>query len=345
MKMAELNTIAAEPVAPSSPMLVAEGLMRSFGPVRAVDDVSLVLHRGRITGFIGTNGAGKTTTLRMLATLDFPQAGSITVDGVDALAYPTEVRAQLGWMPDAFAAYDNLSVRHYLEFFGRAYGLRGPALRQRIEQVVEFVGLENLLERPSRNLSKGETQRMSLGRTLLQDPALLLLDEPAAGLDPRARVEFRRLVVALRDQGKTLLLSSHILADLEAICDDLIFIDGGRILHAGTPESIRAHTQVEVHVRVRLHSDVEAWRQWVELQPGVKGVELQAKGGLVDLADGSPEAISAHLRATVQAGHAVYDFQRIEARLEDAFMRLLEPAVNSPAEASTMPPPIPSAET
>ncbi|MDP0499015.1 MAG: ABC transporter ATP-binding protein [Verrucomicrobiota bacterium JB022] len=324
------------PIPPEQPALIAKGLYRSFGDVKAVQDVSFTLPRGSVTGFIGTNGSGKTTTLRLLATLDFPDAGRIVVEGIDALLYPRVVRARIGWMPDTFGGYPNLSVVEYLEFFGRAYGMPQPQRDTRIAQVVEFVGLQGLVKRPCTKLSKGEAQRVSLARMLLQDPSVLLLDEPAAGLDPRARVEFRNLILALRNQGKTLLLSSHILADLEAICDQLIFINQGKIIHSGTTESVHAKAQPGQRIRVRLTAKAAEWREWVQLQPAMALQEEHLDGGIVLLETTGTEAARDLLHRSILAGFPVHEFRQVEARLEDAFMHLIQPT-----ELPTTPPPLP----
>lgn len=305
-------------------VLEVHDLHRRFGPVYAVRGVSFSLLRGQIAGFVGVNGAGKTTTLRLLATLDFPHHGTIRIEGADAILEPEVVRARIGWMPDQVGTYDNLTVCEYLEFFARAYGLRGGSMRQRIDDMIAFVGLEQLTARPSTRLSKGEAQRLSLARTLLQNPSVLLLDEPAAGLDPRARIEIRRLLRILKEQGKTLLLSSHILADLEEICDQLIFIDKGRILRTGSPAEISAALHTGQRLRVRLAQRISEWQQWVQFQPGAKLEEPAEQGGTVLLEAAEPAAAAEFLRRAVQAGYPVHDFQRLEHRLEDAFLHLLE---------------------
>ena len=171
----------------STPIIEVENLHRTFGSVQAVRGVSFRLERGQAVGFIGANGAGKTTAMRILSTLDLPTSGRVLVDGNDVLEHPARVRKVLGWMPDHFRAYPNMDVLDYLDFFARAVGLRGKQLDARVREVMDFTDLTPLARRPSDALSKGQTQRLSLARTLLSDPAVLILDEPAAGLDPKAR--------------------------------------------------------------------------------------------------------------------------------------------------------------
>ncbi|WP_163786966.1 ABC transporter ATP-binding protein, partial [Myxococcus vastator] len=214
-------------------LLEVKGLRRDYGPLRAVDGVSFSLEAGSILGFIGPNGAGKSTTLRILATLDVPTSGEVLLDGHSLVDAPDRARPLIGYMPDRYGTYDDVTVFEFLDFFARAYGLKGAARRQRVESVMGFTGLTPLADRLTTALSKGMRQRVALGRTLLHDPSLLLLDEPADGLDPRARIELRELLRALADQGKAVIISSHILTELAEICDTCAIIEQGRLLATG----------------------------------------------------------------------------------------------------------------
>ncbi len=206
-------------------LLEVKGLRRDYGSLRAVDDVSFELEAGTILGFIGPNGAGKSTTMRILATLDTPTAGDVLLDGRSLVDAPDAARPLIGYMPDRYGTYDDVTVFEFLDFFARAYGLHGAARRKRVESVMEFTGLQPLAQKLTSALSKGMKQRVALGRTLLHDPKLLILDEPADGLDPRARIELRELLRALADQGKAVLISSHILTELAEICDSCAIIE------------------------------------------------------------------------------------------------------------------------
>jgi ABC-2 type transport system ATP-binding protein len=305
------------------PLVDVRGLRKSFGDVRAVDDVSFTINRGQVVGFIGENGAGKTTTMRMLVTLELPDAGRITLAGHDALDAPNEVRRRVGWMPDAYGAYDATTVWEYLDFFARAYGYRGAERVARVDEVMAFTELDVIAGRPMNKLSKGMGQRLCLGRTLLPDPDLLVLDEPAAGLDPKARIEFKNLVRLLAAQGKTLFISSHILSELEQMCDAMLFISGGRIVHHGTSESLKVREGAPTLVRVGLVGDAGRVAEWISLQPGVELFEQDATGLRLRVEQGTPEALAGLLRALHAGGFSVCEFHREQIRLEDAFVDIL----------------------
>lgn len=305
------------------PLVEVRNLCRSFGKVKAVDGVSFDIYPGQVVGFIGENGAGKTTTMRMMVTLDLPDAGSIRIKGFDTVGYPNEVRKRVGWMPDAYGAYDFMDVGEYMDFFARAYGYRGRERDMRIGEVMDFTELNALRDRPVNKLSKGQAQRLCLGRTLLPDPELLILDEPAAGLDPRARIEVKNLVRILAQEGKTLFISSHILSELEQMCDDMLFISGGRIMHQGSSESLKIKEGQPVVLRVRMSAPAETFADWVSFQEGVSLLE-EDKGGLrLRVDEGDPERLTRLLRKLVQEGFPVCGFEREEIRLEDAFVDLL----------------------
>lgn len=224
----------------SDAFIQVRNLKKHFGKVKAVDGVSFEMQKGKVMGFIGANGAGKTTTLRIMATLETPDAGGVVIDGVNAHAFPSLARSKIGWMPDEYGHYKNLSVSESLTFFASAFGYRGEERRQRVQEVIEFTEITELADRMSDKLSKGQSQRLCLARALLNDPEILLLDEPAAGLDPKARMDFKRLVRILAERGHCLLISSHILGELEEMCDDLLFINKGKIVHCGSADSLRS---------------------------------------------------------------------------------------------------------
>lgn len=216
---------------------------------KAVDDLSFTFSSGEVIGFVGPNGAGKTTTMRMMATLDFPDAGDILLDGRSILDDPDLAHRAIGFMPDELPDRNDITVEEYLDFFGRAYGLRGAALRTALDGVEEFTGLVPFRDKTLRQLSKGMKQRVSLARALVHDPAVLIMDEPANGLDPRARVELRELVKALAENGKAILISSHILSELEEMCTGTVIIERGRRLSTESAEN------EDVWLKVRVRKD------------------------------------------------------------------------------------------
>lgn len=222
----------------SQAILAVKNLVRHFGSVRAVDDISFSLQAGQVVGFIGANGAGKTTTMRLLTTLDVPDSGEILYNGQNIVAQPRQAKGRIGWMPDGFDPPDHTTVHDYLDFFARAHGLCGSPRMSEVERILQFCGLQELRARYVNKLSKGQTQRLSLARTLIGNPDLLVMDEPAAGLDPAARLEFKQLVRTLQQQGKTIFISSHILSELAEMCDSLIFMHQGRIIYSGSCQEL-----------------------------------------------------------------------------------------------------------
>jgi ABC-2 type transport system ATP-binding protein len=323
----------------SAPIVSVRDLHRSFDDVQAVRGVSFEIFAGQVVGFIGANGAGKTTTMRILATLDLPTSGTAEICGYDVINFPMQVRRRIGWMPDTYGTYQHMTVFEYLDFYGRAYGFKGNERAKRLDEVMDFTELAQVRERPIDKLSKGMGQRLCLGRTLLHDPDVLILDEPAAGLDPKARIEFKRLVRLLTGNGKTIFISSHILSELGEMCDSLLFIDSGRIVHHGTAESLQeqaaaAHTLVDVQVA----GDPDALCQWIELHPGAKLVEVRKRGARVSFDEDKPELFAAILKKMIADGLAVTEFHREGRKLEDAFVEMLKKV--DPSGAT--PPPLPT---
>jgi ABC-2 type transport system ATP-binding protein len=299
-------------------------LERSFGAVAAVRVISFDIELGQVLGFIGANGSGTTTTMRIMATLDHADAGCVRIAGYNVLHHPEEVRSRIGWMPDSYGAYAHTTVWEYLDFFARAFGLEGRARAEAVEDIMAFTDLHEIREREMDSLSKGMGQRLCLGRALLHDPEILILDEPAAGLDPKARVEFKRLVRLLAADGKTIFISSHILSELEEICDIVLFIDEGQIVHHGSANSLKFDDEESVVYIVNVADAPDALASWADMTPGVTLVELTKKGGRVRFASSSDEHVIQILGRLVRDGLPVVEFRREERRLEDAFIAKLE---------------------
>ncbi len=261
-----------------------EGLTKEFGDLTAVDELSCTLTSGQIWGFIGPNGAGKTTTLRMLATVEEPTRGDAFVDGHSIVRNADEVRRLIGFMPDYFGAYPHMLVSEYLDFFARAYGLKGDGRRRRLQEIVDFIEIGPLLSKQVEALSKGMKQRISLGRALLHDPQVLLLDEPAGGLDPTARHDLQELLRLLAADQKTIFISSHILAELEEMIDQVVIIDQGKLVYCGPPEERDADGTRKTVLDMKIMGDLkEAARVLLEdpdvrhvhpLDPDILKVEL-----------------------------------------------------------------------
>jgi ABC-type multidrug transport system ATPase subunit len=223
-------TDAAAPAAAAG--IVVTGVARSFGTVHAVRDATLTVPYGSVTALVGPNGSGKTTLLLMLASLLRPDAGRILIAGSDPVTDPRAVRAAMGWMPDILGSWASLTVRVTLELTGRLHGMPRERARRRADELVALVGLQALADQPTRVLSRGQKQRLSLARSLVHDPRVLLLDEPASGLDPAARVELRTLVRRFADEGRSVLVSSHVLAELEEMADAAVYLDAGTTVSA-----------------------------------------------------------------------------------------------------------------
>jgi ABC-2 type transport system ATP-binding protein len=321
----------AEPAAAVTPaaatLVEVRQLNRVFDSVHAVQDLSFAIRRGAVVGFIGANGAGKTTTMRIMATLDEPTSGAVIVDGLDVVEEPARVRRLVGWMPDAFGAYPHMTVFEYLDFFARAYGFSPAQRRARVEEVMDFADLKPLADRQMGKLSKGMGQRLCFGRMLIPDPEFMILDEPAAGLDPKARLEFKNLVRQLAARGKTLFISSHILSELGEMCDSLLFIDGGRLVFHGDAADLRHGQAVggadEMIVIATVAGDPQPLVDWAEMTRGWSVLEPRRDGARLSCAGSDPALLADGLRRIVAAGIPVVDFQREQRRLEEAFVDMV----------------------
>lgn len=223
-------------------MIEVDNLAKHFGPVRAVDGISFNAAEGEVLGLLGPNGAGKTTTLRMLSTVLRPSAGNARVGGHDLIREPAAVRAALGVLPEYWGLYGRLTPREHLRYFGRLYGMDGDRLERRIDEVVALLEIGEYSERRCEPFSKGMKQKVALGRALIHDPRHLLLDEPTAGLDVMSARSVREVIARFRDEGRCVILSTHILAEAERLCDRLALIDHGRIVASGSPEDLRRQT-------------------------------------------------------------------------------------------------------
>ncbi len=329
----------------STPAISVHNLYRYFGTLKAVNGVTFEIPKGSVCGFVGANGAGKTTTMRILASLDYPTLGTAEICGYNVVSHPDEVRRLIGWMPDHFGNYEHMTVVEYLDFYARALGYKGKERRQRVQEVMDFTDLGPLAERYSNKLSKGNTQRLGLGRALLQDPEVLVMDEPAAGLDPKARVELKSLIRVLANEGKTIFISSHILSELGEMCDSLLFINGGRIVHHGDAQSMMQETDVTggLLYDVQILGDSEALSAWCLLHPKVEFLESRKQGGRIRIESNVIDDSAEILQRMIKDGLRIVEFHREQRNLEDAFIDMLgkidrgEVAGSKPPEMPTTP--------
>src|SRR5688572_24648776 len=308
-------------------MIETRDLTKMYGELYALDRLTLRLEPGDVYGFIGPNGAGKTTTMRILATLLNPTWGEATVCGYSIYNGAKDIRRLMGYMPDFFGVYDDMKVIEYLEFFAAAYRIKGSERRRKCDQVLELVDLGYKRDALVTSLSRGMTQRLGLARVLLHEPQVLLLDEPASGLDPRARIEMRGLLKELRNMGKTILVSSHILPELADICNKIGIIERGELLFDGDVREalsrVRPNTVMNIAVADRRDEALKA----LEGQPHI--TSLDAKDGMIvaTLADGvSDPSFIAELLVT--RGFRLTMLKEEEINLETAFMRLTKGITN-----------------
>jgi ABC-2 type transport system ATP-binding protein len=305
-----------------------DGLVKRYDGTLAVAGVDLVVQQGEIFGLVGPNGAGKTTTLRILATLLAPSAGTAEIAGMSVTRNPDQVRRVLGFMPDAFGVYDDMKVWEYLDFFARCYGIAPAARRRVIADLLELVDLAGKRDDYVQTLSRGMQQRLCLAHALVHDPQVLLLDEPASGLDPRARVELRELLRELRSMGKTILISSHILPELEELCTSVAIVDRGQVLAQGRVAEIEKRLRFGAVLRVRLLLEgeaLEAARDRFATDPDVASAVLLEDGTIELGFRGDDEATARLLASTVAAGLPVVSFSRAASDLEELFLQVTSP--------------------
>lgn len=294
-------------------------LKRYFGKTKAVDDISFSFSSGHIFGFVGPNGAGKTTTMRILATIDEPTAGDAFIDGISVVQDPEKARKLVGFVPDTLPTHRDISVHEYLDFFARAYRIRGKRRHRAVENIEQFTNMMGIREKLLRALSKGMKQRVSVARSLIHDPPVLVMDEPAAGLDPRARVELRELLKILAEQGKAILISSHILTELAEICDGAVIIEQGKILQAGTMEEILSQDLPQLVVIIRPHERLREVHRAVLEMPHVRAARIVSNEVEVEV-NGTEAVCSEILTALIQQGHKIAEFRHRRTHLEDVFM-------------------------
>ncbi len=307
------------------PAVEIRNFTKTYGTFKAVDGLDMDIPVGSVFGLIGPNGAGKTTTMSAIVTLLKPDGGTVRVFGKDPVADTMDVRASVGFMPDFFGLYDGLTCAEYLDFFGAAYGLDALRRQAQVDALLELVELTHKKDVDVQGLSRGMQQRLSLARALVHEPKLLVLDEPASGLDPRARVELREIIRELSRQGHTILLSSHILSEMQDLCDRIGVIEAGRMLAQGTPKEINESLRTARAVSVGVLGEDEERQRALEVmtQAGAATVIL-ADGTLRGELPGGPEEAASLLATLVAAGIRVVEFSEEKSGLEGLFLRLTE---------------------
>jgi ABC-2 type transport system ATP-binding protein len=313
-----------------TPIIEIKDLTKRYGrlsnPLTAVRNLNLLVAEGEIFGFVGPNGAGKTTTLRVMATLLGPTSGDIYVSGHSVCREPREVRRIIGYMPDYFGVYHDMTVWEYLDFFASCYFIPPPTRQRLIDDLLELVDLNHRKEDMVDGLSRGMKQRLSLARTLINDPRLLILDEPASGLDPRARVEIRSLLVELARMGKTVFFSTHILADVAEICTRVGIIEAGELVAVGELEELQQHLIPHSYIQVTLLGKQQEAVALLEATPGVDNLQTELERGNSHTRlgfdfNGDDQALSRLLANLVQEGIPVVQFCSDSRDMEEVFMR------------------------
>lgn len=291
------------------------------GEILAADRLNLDVPDGELFGLVGPNGAGKTTTLKMICGLHAPTSGRVIVNGVDVQQEPEEAQRSIGYLADFFSVYDDLKVWEYLDYFAHAYKMDKAAIPARIDEVIHLMNLESKKDAFISGLSRGMKQRLGIGRAIIHDPPLLVLDEPAAGLDPKARVELKTLLKDLHDCGKTIFITSHILADLEEICTSIAIMGKGRLLRVGTLEDVMREGQTIRHFRIKLAVEGFGLASWLGAREGVSNAMAGALAAEFAFA-GSDQELAELVRDLVMAGSTLWAVEEITETLERLYSRV-----------------------
>ena len=305
-------------------MIETVNLTKKYGSFTALNELNLKIEKGTVFGFVGHNGAGKSTTFSILATLLAPTSGAAFVNGYDVTKEAKKVRNHIGYMPDFFGVYDQFKTVEYLDFYGASYGINPAERQELIPQLLELVNLSNKSDVYVDLLSRGMKQRLCLARSLIHDPEVLILDEPASGLDPRARIEMREILKELKNMGKTIIISSHILPELAEMCDELGVITNGELVASGSVASIQNQLQANKVINVKLASDLDKAVMFFEDDPKVSTVTKNEK--YVDMLsfafNGNDAEQVALLKKALDSGLAILSFSQEESNLEDVFLEI-----------------------
>ncbi len=303
-------------------MIRVENLSKKYGKMTAVHSLNFDVRKGTVFGFVGENGAGKTTTLSILATLMLPSSGRAYINEVEVTTEPGLVRRQIGFLPDEFGVYDDLTVREYLAFYGTAYGVESHQIDARAAELLHLVNLEDRSEVLVNSLSRGMKQRLGLARSLMHDPPVLILDEPASGLDPRSRIEMREIIKGLRERGKTVLISSHILPELADMCDEIGIIQHGTLVACASVEVMNARVSGKRHFLLEVLSEGHRLAELLARESKITEI-LKADEDKVEFIYAGSEADQVELiHELALSGFQLKTFQELGGSLEELFLRL-----------------------
>ena len=304
-------------------MLTVRNLHKIYGKYHALSGLDMNVGDGALYGFVGPNGAGKTTTLKIMTGLLGAEEGSVTINGKDALRDLGELKGMIGYVPDFFGVYDNLTVAEYMSFFASCYQLDGLMARKRYTALLEQVGLEDKLDFYVDGLSRGMKQRLCLARALIHDPAILILDEPTSGLDPRTRFEFKEILSELRSTGKTIIISSHVLSELSEMCTDIGIIDAGKIVLSGNMGDILRQVNDSNPIRVQVVENVREAVQFLRAEPEVRTITVEGNDLVVGF-HGGKDAEAMLLAKLVAHNIGICGFWREQGDLESIFMQITD---------------------
>ena len=302
-------------------MVKIEGLKRMYGRVAALDGLDMHVRDGALYGFVGPNGAGKTTTIKILTGLLVPDEGKVEIGGEDAVKDPGRMVDKIGYVPDFFGVYDNLKVSEYMELFASCYGLTGLTARKRSMELLGQVGLEEKTDYYVDGLSRGMKQRLCLARALIHDPQLLIMDEPTSGLDPRTRYEFKEILKDLRDQEKTVVISSHLLSELSEICTDIGIVEQGKMVLEGTMDHILNQINVQSPLRISVYQGREQALKILRSHPYVETMTIRHNDIMLNFT-GDKEDEAALLQQLIDGGVQLCGFMRERGNLESVFLQI-----------------------
>lgn len=304
-------------------MLEIKELKKSYKKFPALDGLDMEIKDGALYGFVGPNGAGKTTTIKIMTGLLYPYSGTVLIDGIDAVKRQDQLKEKIGYIPDFFGVYDNLTVMEYMEFFSSCYGIYGLKARKRYMALLEQVGLDEKVDFYVDGLSRGMKQRLCLARALIHDPSILIMDEPTSGLDPRTRYEFKEILNELREQGKTILISSHVLSELSEICTDIGIIEQGRMVLNGSMKEILSRINISNPIIISVYSNLQQALAVLRSHPSVKTISVKEQDIMVGFSgDRHDEALL--LQQLVDADVLIHGFAREQGSLESLFMQITD---------------------